>query len=116
MSSPRISDNLIKDSNGNNMLSASASASAVNFINVWNRATGGAPVVEAIGADADVSLNLRGKGNGVVQINGGQAISRGSLPATATSTGVVGQVAFDSTWFYVCVSTNTWRRAALSTW
>lgn len=39
-----------------------------------------------------------------------------SAPATATSTGRKGDTAFDANYFYVCVATNTWKRAALSTW
>lgn len=38
------------------------------------------------------------------------------VPATATSTGRKGAVAFDTTYFYVCVATNTWKRTLLSTW
>lgn len=38
-----------------------------------------------------------------------------AAPATATSAGVAGQIAFDATHFYVCVATNTWVRAALAT-
>lgn len=37
------------------------------------------------------------------------------VPATATSTGTPGQVAYDATHFYVCVATDTWVRATLST-
>ena len=40
----------------------------------------------------------------------------GAVPATATSTGVVGQTAYSATYFYVCVATNQWRRAPLSAW
>jgi hypothetical protein len=43
-------------------------------------------------------------------------ISSGTVPATATSTGTVGQVQWDANYIYVCVATNTWKRAALSTW
>jgi len=39
-----------------------------------------------------------------------------TVPATATSTGVAGQVAYASGFLYVCVATNTWRRTALSSW
>jgi hypothetical protein len=39
-----------------------------------------------------------------------------SAPATASSTGVAGQVAYDTDYVYVCVATNTWKRAGLSTW
>ena len=37
-------------------------------------------------------------------------------PATASSTGTAGQIAWNSGYIYVCVATNTWKRAALSTW
>lgn len=32
-------------------------------------------------------------------------------PASATSAGIAGQIAFDSQNLYVCVAANTWRRA-----
>jgi hypothetical protein len=38
-----------------------------------------------------------------------------TAPVTSTSTGVAGNIAYDSTYFYVCVSTNTWKRVLLST-
>lgn len=38
-----------------------------------------------------------------------------AAPATATSAGTPGQVAFDATHFYVCIATNTWVRATLAT-
>ena len=38
------------------------------------------------------------------------------VPATATSTGVAGTIAFDTDFIYVAVGTNTWKRAALSSW
>jgi hypothetical protein len=37
-------------------------------------------------------------------------------PASATDTGVTGQVTWDANYVYVCVATNTWKRSALSTW
>lgn len=37
------------------------------------------------------------------------------VPATASSTGTAGQVAYDATHFYVCVATDTWVRASLAT-
>jgi hypothetical protein len=37
------------------------------------------------------------------------------VPTSSTSTGIVGQIAFDSTYVYMCVATNTWRRWAAST-
>lgn len=37
-----------------------------------------------------------------------------AAPATGTSTGEAGQMAFDETYLYVCVALNTWKRVALS--
>ncbi len=39
-----------------------------------------------------------------------------SAPSTASDTGVAGSMAYDSSYWYVCTATNTWKRAALSTW
>jgi hypothetical protein len=39
-----------------------------------------------------------------------------SVPLTTTSSGTAGEVAYDSNYFYICVSANNWKRAALSTW
>jgi hypothetical protein len=35
----------------------------------------------------------------------------GSAPVSATATGRAGQIAYDGTYIYICVATNTWRRA-----
>ncbi len=45
---------------------------------------------------------------------GSNLIISSSVPSSASDTGTAGQIAFDSTHFYVCVATNTWKRAALS--
>jgi hypothetical protein len=37
-----------------------------------------------------------------------------TTPATASSPGVAGQIAFDGTHIYVCVAANTWTRANLA--
>lgn len=43
-------------------------------------------------------------------------LASGKAPATASSAGTAGDVAWDSGFLYVCTATNTWKRAALSTW
>lgn len=40
----------------------------------------------------------------------------GGSPASATAPGVTGTVIWDASFIYVCVATDTWTRAALSTW
>jgi hypothetical protein len=37
-------------------------------------------------------------------------------PASASATGSVGTICWDASYIYVCTATNTWKRAALSTW
>lgn len=37
-------------------------------------------------------------------------------PSSSTDTGIPGQTAYDSTYFYVCVSPNSWKRFTLETW
>lgn len=39
-----------------------------------------------------------------------------STPASATAAGNAGTVTWGADYLYVCVATNTWKRAALSTW
>lgn len=43
------------------------------------------------------------------------AVNAGA-PASATAAGVVGQVAWDADYVYVCTGVDEWKRAALSTW
>lgn len=39
-----------------------------------------------------------------------------TVPATSTSTGTAGQWSYDSSYFYLCVAENTWRRFPLNDW
>lgn len=39
-----------------------------------------------------------------------------SVPVSASSNGIAGTIRYDSSYVYVCVATDTWKRAALSTW
>ena len=59
---------------------------------------------------------------GGAAIAGGLSVTSGSIvqdagnaPATSSSTGVPGQIGWDSGFLYICVATNTWKRVALST-
>lgn len=50
-----------------------------------------------------------------LDVNGTFRISS-STPATSTSPGVAGQIAWSSTYLYVCVATNSWKRTAITSW
>lgn len=57
-------DTGITDDSGNEQLWFQKTASAVNFVQVTNSATGNSPVLEATGSDSNVNLTLQGKGTG----------------------------------------------------
>ena len=39
-----------------------------------------------------------------------------SAPATAASTGTLGEIRYTADYIYVCTATNTWKRTAIATW
>jgi hypothetical protein len=43
-------------------------------------------------------------------------VTSSSTPSASNSTGTLGQISWDTSYIYVCTATNTWKRAALSTW
>jgi len=43
-------------------------------------------------------------------------ITDGFAPATSSSTGTQGDVAWDSGFIYICTNTNTWERVAIASW
>jgi len=45
-----------------------------------------------------------------------QFIGKVGVPSTATSVGAPGQWAADTSFYYLCVSANVWRRVAISSW
>jgi hypothetical protein len=49
---------------------------------------------------------------------GGSTLRLGTsrTPASSTATGNTGEICWDASYLYVCVSTNTWRRILHSTW
>ena len=43
-------------------------------------------------------------------------IASSSAPSSATDNGTPGDIRYDSSYVYICISLNTWKRAALTTW
>jgi hypothetical protein len=68
LTTPRI--NQINDSNGNEELIFTTTASAVNEFTITNAVTGSHPTLAATGNDSTVSLNFQPKGSGQVNILG----------------------------------------------
>ena len=44
------------------------------------------------------------------------SVQTAKTPASAGASGTAGDIAWDTNYIYVCVATNTWKRALLSTW
>jgi len=90
--SPKIITD-ISDTNGNELLKVTATASAVNEITVANAATGNNPVLSATGSDTDIGITLTPKGTGnavltsgnLVISTSGKGIDFSATPGTGTS-------------------------------
>jgi len=80
LTSPRIGTQ-INDTNGNELLKLTATASAVNELTLANAATGGAPVLSATGGDTNIGIALTPKGTGGVVFPAGAV----GTPAITTS-------------------------------
>jgi hypothetical protein len=37
-------------------------------------------------------------------------------PPTSSSTGIRGEVCWDTNYIYICIAENTWKRAPIATW
>ena len=56
-------------------------------------------------------------GGALLQVNGDRIrVGTAKTPASASDTGTTGEICWDTNYVYVAVGTNTWKRAALSTW
>lgn len=60
----------VDDSNSNEMLVFSTTATAVNHVQLANAATGNGPALTAIGDDANIDLNITPKGTGNIVLDG----------------------------------------------
>lgn len=76
--------------------------------------TNDTPVALTVGASTVVG---RAAAGAIVALTATQVmgILWQTAPATPTSTGTVNQIAYDEDYIYVCVATDTWRRAPLAT-
>jgi hypothetical protein len=73
LTSPTITDpiiNEINDSNGNEEIKFTTTASAVNELTIANSATGNGPEISATGSDTNIDLKLTPKGAGNLVLDG----------------------------------------------
>jgi hypothetical protein len=53
---------------------------------------------------------------GNINIGGNLTVSNIYVPTANNSVGTAGQIAWDGDYVYICIATNTWKRANISTW
>lgn len=75
----------VTDANGNEALVITGVASAVNDVEVVNAITGAGPTLRAHGDDANIDLNLSGKGTGKVKVSGAEVVTQGGALGTPAS-------------------------------
>jgi hypothetical protein len=68
-----------------------------------------------LGAGTNTTAGLAINGH-VITTGTGDLLIVTAAPASSSATGLAGQIAYDGSFFYVCVAANTWVRAPLSTW
>lgn len=98
LTSPTINDpiiNEINDSNGNEEIIFTATASAVNELTIANAATGNFPNISATGSDANIGINLTPKGVGEITFNGTGKVQQILEKVTVTNTATTGTVNYD---------------------
>jgi len=88
LTSPKINE--ILDTNGNEELKFTTTASAVNEITITNAATGTRPDLSVTGGDTNIGLSITTKGTGLVLFNDGAFNAEATLTDGATITWDVG--------------------------
>jgi len=72
---------------------------------------GSKPLEVTVGGSSKLSLSKAGDLTVAGRIN-----LPSQPPTAATDPGVTGDIAWDTDFVYICVASNTWKRAAISTW
>jgi len=115
LTSPTINDpviNTIDDSNGNEEIIFTTTASAVNELTVANAATGDGPILSATGGDTNVDLNLTPKGTGKVTFNGQGKIESIIEKVTTEATAATGTINYDvltqAVWNFTTDASANW--------
>jgi hypothetical protein len=92
-----------KGQDGANTVVLQAPSGIPDVVIGWNLPNTQGNVGEYLTVNADAEMEWK-------------TVVRTTAPASAGSTGQAGQIAFDSGYVYVCIATDTWKRAALATW
>ena len=115
LTSPTINDpiiNTIDDSNGNEEIIFTTTASAVNELTVANAATGDGPILSATGGDTNIDFNITPKGIGRATFNGQGKIQSVAEKVTTEATAATGTVNYDvltqAVWNFTTDASGNW--------
>lgn len=67
-------------------------------------------------ANGNVGIGAVNPSSRLTVVSDTMCLTTPKTPASATDTGTTGTMCWDANYVYVCVATNTWKRAALTTW
>lgn len=100
-------------------LTAGSAGSLGTLLDIWTKVDGGSRT-RAMRIDDAQRVGI-GTGTGAItatlDVNADKIRVRTSkTPSSASDTGNAGDICWDADYVYVCVATDTWKRAALSTW
>jgi hypothetical protein len=82
------------------------------FFEIDNDDFGGNPI-PALSFDTSKSVSFLGEESKLLKWH---PYDMTAVPSTTTSTGRAGQIAFNTSYLYVCVADNTWKRIAWGSW
>ena len=77
----------------------------------FGSSTNSYPITFTVGSNVTASF-----GTASTTIYNNVIVSSTYVPSTITSSGITGQIAWDSGFIYVCIGNNSWKRATLGTW
>src|SRR5210317_1111611 len=101
----------IEDDSNNPYVRFQKTASAVNYIDVTNQATGSGPAIDAVGSDSNIDLNISPKGIGRVVLGAGK-IQQLAEKVTSEATAATGTVNYDvitqAVWNFTTDATGNW--------
>lgn len=102
-----IASPVIADSNNNELISFTTTASAVNQIGIANAATGGAATISAVGGDTNISLALTPKGTGGVGIGTAPSYKLDVFGSGSQTVAVRAATSGDARFYTECAGTNS---------
>jgi hypothetical protein len=101
----------IEDDSNNPYIRFQKTASAVNYIDVTNQATGSGPAIDAVGSDSNIDLNISPKGIGRVVLGAGK-IQQLAEKVTSEATAATGTVNYDvitqAVWNFTTDASGNW--------